>query len=378
MGHHLANALTVFGDVTFVAPRGAFVPRDLVRTYSLLEDVDAQPKKRSGQDGLLEDARVQRLFERLYAHAPFERLLLLHPFYYAVGGIDACRRLGVPVSVYFHGFELRSQLLQGYPRDHVKLVQKRRISSLKERVFYTVGAADEILVNSRYTESLVRPFGVVPPLRVTGCGVPLADFERECDLTPAYDPELKRRRRRALGLGAAPCAIFVGRLVPTKGVDQLLRLCAATPALQVLIVGTGPDERRLRLLAVELGVADRVSFRGPTDEPTKWRLLRASDFLALLSRPDDASGQVEGFGIALLEGACAGAVPLSSGTGGMTDVIDHDVTGLILGEADGGSSVSRLLEDPVHMTRLVATARLRIAERSTWPRVAERIVGGWQ
>jgi glycosyltransferase involved in cell wall biosynthesis len=377
MGHHLANALSAHGDVTFVAPKGSYVPRDLVRHYSLLEDVDSEPRKRAGRDGLLQDARIEKLFGRLHAHAAFDRVLLLHPFYYAVGALDACQRLGAATSVYFHGFELRSQLLDGYPREHARLLAERRLGTLKERVFYALGAADEVLVNSRYTASLVRPFGVVPPLRVTGCGVPEVDYVRERDLTPTYDPDEKRNRRATLGLGPAPCATFVGRLVATKGVDQLLRLCVRVPGLQVVIVGTGPDELRLKTMAKELGLVSRVTFRGSVDEHTKWRLLRASDFLALLSRPDDAHGQVEGFGIALLEGACAAAVPLSSGTGGMTDVVQDDVTGLIVRDEADADTVAKTLNDPTTMARLVSSAREMIGARFTWERVADSIVGGW-
>jgi glycosyltransferase involved in cell wall biosynthesis len=380
MSHHLANAFAMLGhDVVFVAPAGCHVPRELVRDYQLMEDLEAQPKRRAGDAGYEEDERIRALFERLIDRYGIDRTLLLHPFYYAIGALDACHRRRIPFSVYFHGFELRSQLRDGYPKRHREVVATRRLGTLRERVFYTVGAADEILVNSRYTASLVEGFSCKPSIRATGCGIPEHDLVRELDMTPFYDAEEKRRRRAQSALPSEPCIAFVGRLVPAKGVERLLRLCKASPALSAVILGTGPDEERLRALTARWALTERVRFLGRVTETQKWSALRAADFLCLLSEADDKTGQVEGFGIALLEGAAAGAVPVSSGTGGMTDVVSHGRTGLVLPRDDHAAAalLERTVADPASMRSLSERARQQLRERYNWTAVADAIAAEW-
>ena len=61
---------------------------------------------------------------------------------------------------------------------------------------------------------------------------------------------------------------FVGRLIPVKGVDVLLRAVARDDRLDLDCYGGGPDQDALASLAAELGVADRVTFHGHVDEAT--------------------------------------------------------------------------------------------------------------
>ncbi|MFJ8229565.1 glycosyltransferase [Streptomyces sp. NPDC094448] len=78
-----------------------------------------------------------------------------------------------------------------------------------------------------------------------------------------FDPAARSAVRA--GLGVAPDAYLlggVGRLVPGKGFDALIRTAAAVPAVTVVIAGDGPEGPALERLAAELGVADRVRFLG--------------------------------------------------------------------------------------------------------------------
>jgi glycosyltransferase involved in cell wall biosynthesis len=344
-----------------------------------LEDVDSNVKLRSGPGALPEDERIRKLFEATIKQNSVDRVLLLHPFYYAIGALDACRARGIPCSVYFHGLELRSQLRGQYPRALRELVETRRIGTLRERVFYTVSVCDEILVNSSYTASIFGGFDEVPALRVTGCGIPDHDYHRELDATPVYDAALKAKRREQFGLGKKPCLAFVGRLVPAKRVDKMLAILRACPDLTAMVVGAGPQQAELSERARAWGISDRLRFLGQVSESQKWATLRAADFNCLLSEPNQDLGAVEGFGIALLEGAAAGAVPVSSGTGGMTDVVSHQQTGVVapFWPADAAQLLLGLAADEASMKKLVFQAREQLASRFTWESVAAQVVGGW-
>ncbi len=82
--------------------------------------------------------------------------------------------------------------------------------------------------------------------------------------------------RRQLGL-ARPTVLAIGRLVPIKGHDRLLRACArlAAEAPEVVILGDGPERDRLSRLADELGVRLRLPGFVPRADVARW--LRASD-----------------------------------------------------------------------------------------------------
>lgn len=110
-------------------------------------------------------------------------------------------------------------------------------------------------------------------------------------------------RRFAQAPNAPPLTILhVGRLIPRKGVDRLLRaVAAAVPraSMRVVLVGDGPEAGRLRRLADELGIGEVVEFRGFADQPELPALYAAADVFAMPTLDDP-------FGIVLLEAAASG------------------------------------------------------------------------
>lgn len=96
--------------------------------------------------------------------------------------------------------------------------------------------------------------------------------------------------------------LFVGRLVPYKGVDLLLEALRHSPDAQLLVLGEGPERLTLEHTALRLGLGARVRFCGHVDEATKMAALAACDLLCLPSR-----NRLEAFGMVLLEAAQCGA-----------------------------------------------------------------------
>ena len=95
------------------------------------------------------------------------------------------------------------------------------------------------------------------------------------------------------------------------------------PVCQVLIVGEGPAEERLRVMAQQLGIASRVIFAGVRrDIPQLLPLLDAFVLPSLY----------EGFGIAILEAMAAGRPVVATTVGGIPEFVTHGETG-ILGRA---------------------------------------------
>jgi glycosyltransferase involved in cell wall biosynthesis len=107
----------------------------------------------------------------------------------------------------------------------------------------------------------------------------------------------------------APIAIYAGRLHRFKGLELALRALALRPEWRLLLVGSGPDERRLRRLAHDLHVEERVEFRGQLPQPELWREVAACDAFLLPSLK-------EGGGFAALEAAVLGLPVVAFDAGG--------------------------------------------------------------
>jgi O-antigen/teichoic acid export membrane protein len=84
-----------------------------------------------------------------------------------------------------------------------------------------------------------------------------------------------------------PVALYAGRLIPWKGVSLALEAIARTEDWTLLICGDGPDERRLRLMASRLRIAERVQFLGWQSRDTVFHLMESADAFLFASLHDD-------------------------------------------------------------------------------------------
>ena len=153
-------------------------------------------------------------------------------------------------------------------------------------------------LKARFARLCGAPAGTVEPL-----AVPASLFSRRTE----PDPDLRRR----LGLGA-PTVLAVGRLVPIKGHERLLRACARVSASdvdtrtakpEVVILGDGPERERLVRVAAAFGVRLRLPGFVPRAEVADW--LRAAD---LYVQPSIRlpNGRAEGSPIATREARAIG------------------------------------------------------------------------
>jgi glycosyltransferase involved in cell wall biosynthesis len=168
----------------------------------------------------------------------------------------------------------------------------------------------------RATERLGSATVAVSPTvaaRLSDCGVP----DSRIHLVPngldarryRFDPAARAAARTRLGISAPDFVVGgVGRLVPGKRFDALIRAIAEVPRARLVVVGDGPERPALRRLAQGLGVTERVHLvgeRGGTIAPTADPDL---DIPALLSAMDVfvSPSTEECFGLAVLEALAAG------------------------------------------------------------------------
>lgn len=173
---------------------------------------------------------------------------------------------------------------------------------------------------------------------------------------------------------------FVGRLVPEKGVDLLLhavaRLVQEGVPLRAVVVGTGPEERRLRQLAAELGVAGRVSWHGWVAHEEVPGVLLGVDALVLPSR--SVPRWREQFGRALIEAMSVGLPVVGSSCGAIPGVIGWGE--LVFPEGDW-EALTRVLYSLAKDRGFYEAAARYCVERVrlfTHERIASQMVSVWK
>jgi len=174
--------------------------------------------------------------------------------------------------------------------------------------------------------------------------------------------------------------LSVGRLVPRKGVDLVIRALpllreAGFDDVELLIVGGGggaadmgadPEARRLTELARELGVDQQVTLRGQVPREIMPGILRSAD--AVVCTP-----WYEPFGIVPLEAMACGVPVVAAAVGGLTDTVVDRATGLHVPPRDPAAiagAVAELLADPGLRSELGRAGRQRARSRYSWDRVA--------
>lgn len=190
------------------------------------------------------------------------------------------------------------------------------------------------------------------------------------DAAPVYPPPYGRERFAPGEQG--DYVLSVGRLEPLKRVGPLVEaLPHADPALRAVIVGVGPDEPALRARAAELGVADRVEFRGAARFEEVVALYR--DALAVYFAPYD-----EDYGFVTIEAFLSGKpVVTAPDAGGPLEWVEDQVTGLVspLEPEALGSALSSLARDRKWARDLGEAGRERVRD-VTWDAVLDRLLEG--
>jgi phosphatidylinositol alpha-mannosyltransferase len=185
------------------------------------------------------------------------------------------------------------------------------------------------------------------------------------DLSAAQPADRQGRDRLEL--------LFLGRAEARKGLPVLLRafeaLRGAGVSARLTVAGATREEVDPLLLDLEgVHVAGRVT------EEEKWRLLGEADLLVA-----PALGG-ESFGMVLTEAFASGTPVVASDIAGYRDVVRHDVDGELVPAADAaalGEALRELAVDPARRARM-GVAALERAERFSWARVADDVMGAYE
>lgn len=281
---------------------------------------------------------------------------VVHSHFWMSGlaALAAAAAVRVPVVHTYHALGTVKRRHQGAkdPSPPSRLADEARIGA----------EVDLVVATCRDEVAELSAMGVDPArVRVVPCGVDIHLFSPEGE---AHPPP-----------GTSPFRLLsVGRLVERKGVDTVIAALPLLPDTELLVAGgperarlhTDPEAVRLRLLAEELGVDDRVHLLGSVPRTDMPALIRSADVVV-------ATPWYEPFGIVPLEAAACGRPLVGSAVGGLLDSVDDGGTGLLVAPRDPdavAAAVTGLLVDPERRAAYGSAARTRAEERFSWERVA--------
>ncbi len=162
-------------------------------------------------------------------------------------------------------------------------------------------------------------------------------------------PQLPARDelRAELGLGGH-ALVFAGRLGPQKALGVALEAIAVVPDVTLTVAGDGPERAVLERRTRELGLAERVSFRGSVSREQVLRLFRASDASLLPSA-------WENFPHTVVEALAVGCPVIATAVGGVPEVVRDGENGLLVAPRDPdalAAAIRRFFADDALRARL--------------------------
>ncbi len=234
-------------------------------------------------------------------------------------GDALARQRRVPNVLSVHGGDLY---------DPSKWMSPHRHASLRMLVRRIVRAADAVVGQSQNTNTnLQRYYDPVSEPKLIPLGMPR--------------PVAPAAGRAELGLSPDEFVmITIGRLVPRKGIDQLVRMLGRLdhPQARLVVIGDGPQLGELQGLARDLRVSSQLTFTGFVPDQRKVDWLAASDLYV-------STSQHEGFGLVFLEAMAQGLPIACYDHGGQTDFLASGVNGIVvrLNDLEGFTAAVREL-----------------------------------
>ena len=289
----------------------------------------------------------------------------VHSHYWLSGwaGRTLAQTLAVPHIVTFHTLALIK--MQSRAGEREPLQRQQTEGEL-------MASADQIVAFSPHErDAMVRLYGADPSrIRLVPCGVDLSTFR----------PLDQAESRRRLGLNGENVFLYVGRIESLKGLELLVHTTAHLDTCQgvrVLVVGgdDGKDQEidRLRQLAQELDVSDRIDFVGRVDQAELPLYYSAADVCVVPSF-------YESFGLAALESMACGTPVVASRVGGLSTIIQHGRTGYLKSwrcpEAFANSL--EMIISNKSLQECMGLAARRRAEGMGWDRVAVKMATTYQ
>lgn len=181
------------------------------------------------------------------------------------------------------------------------------------------------------------------------------------------------------GVEGAPVIVSIGRLVPRKGSDQLIKAMPEVlkqfPKCKLLLVGTGNYKKRLEKLVHNLKVQDSVIFTGRVAHELLPAYYRLGDIFAAPCRSRYGGLEVEGLGIVYLEASACGVPVIAGKSGGAPDAVLDGKTGILVNGRDHleiSGALIKLLADEKLRDQMGTAGRVWMEQLWSWEGIGTR------
>ena len=261
----------------------------------------------------------------------------------------ACRRY-LPFITTLHGTDIT---LVGLDRSYLPITQ------------FGIEQSDGVTAISSYLRERTREdFGIGDEIEVihnfVNCDVYVRDPAKVAAMRPRFAAPAIAASTGRPARAAEKLLVHLSNFRPVKRILDVIavfaRIAQAMPA-RLMLIGDGPDRSAAEHLAVRLGVADRVHFLGKQDNVNE--LLPLADLMLMPS-------EMESFGLAALEGMACGVPTIGTRVGGVPELIDDGVNGMLFPVGDTQAMVEAaiaLLKDSVRLEAMARAARKTASDR---------------
>jgi phosphoheptose isomerase len=330
--------------------------------------VTAGPQRRIPKEELL--PHMGSFTEQMLRHCKRESYDLVHANFWMSGLVatELKRMLGIPFVITFHALGRVRRLHQGtadaFPEER---------QTIEDRI---VRDADQIIAECpQDEEDLIRLYNAEPTrVSIVPCGFDRTEFW----------PLSKPLARVALGLAADDRVLLqLGRMVPRKGVDNVIRSLARLRdehglCVRLLVVGgeseepdptKTPEIGRLQQVAAEEGVTEQVTFVGRRDRDRLKYYYSAADIFV-------TTPWYEPFGITPLEAMACGTPVVGSNVGGIKFSVRDGETGYLVPARDPAALAERiahLYQHPKLLSLFRRQSISRVNDLFTWERIARAV-----
>jgi glycosyltransferase involved in cell wall biosynthesis len=284
---------------------------------------------------------------------------------------ETLKKLGVkkPLIHTIHGVladEYEQVKKNGYPsfRGRIANYFMHRLAKLEQK---TAHNATLVVTISNYSLKKIREkYGVEPSkVRIVPNGVDIEKFK------PIQNVETAKQQ---FGLGKEPCVLFVGSLIPRKGLPFLVeaakKIVKEIADTKFLIVGEGPLKNQLAASFEASNLSANFKFLGNLKEDSLIAAYNCADVFALPSTQ-------EGQGIVLLEAQACGKPVVAFDVGGVNEAVRNGETGMLVTRGSSSELADALLKflgDESLRTKMGVNGRRFVSENCTWDICAQKML----
>lgn len=286
---------------------------------------------------------------------------VIHAHFWMSGvvALEGAELLDIPTAITYHalGVVKRREQAEADTSPDTRIPAERQLLQRVTRVIAT--CSDEV-------RELVAMGGDPRHIDIVPCGVDSTSF---CPADTGDSDVVSSERQERYRI------LSLSRLVPRKGVGEVVEMLQYLPDVELTVAGgpspsdidADPEVRRLRRIAHQHGVAERVTFVGAVDREHIPQLVAEMDLAVVVP-------WYEPFGIVPLEIMACGKPLVGSAVGGLLDTVTDGETGVLVPPRNPrrtAEAVRRLLSDPARRRTMSRAARAKIEKQYDWRRVCE-------